>query len=156
MRVYADSSFIGQFLAPDFASDRAASMFRRLGRPSLPFSQLHELEVTNGLKTRIFSAGASALRSIARKEAAAGIRKLHHMLAIRALSRVALDWPDALGAAVHISDGHAEKIGARSLDVLHVAIAGVLNADVFLTCDKRQARLAKQAGFSVELIGSGT
>lgn len=40
-------------------------------------------------------------------------------------------------------------LGCRTLDILHVACATVLNADVFVTYDKRQRALALVAGLNV-------
>lgn len=154
MKCYADSSFLAQLLVKDFASEASFACYRRLGRPCLPYTPLHDLEVPNGLSARIFSAANAAARSAARRECTEATRRLAHYFTTRCLSRTVFDWESAMSSAKSLSAAHTEKIGVRSLDVLHVSIAGVLNADVFLTCDKRQARLAKQAGFSVELIGS--
>ena len=58
MKCYADSSFILQLLVEDFANEEAVHCFRRLGRPALSFSGLHTLEITNGLRLRLFAAAA--------------------------------------------------------------------------------------------------
>jgi predicted nucleic acid-binding protein len=42
--------------------------------------------------------------------------------------------------------------GCRSPDILHVAAAGLCNATLFVTADKRQAALAEAAGRVVELV----
>jgi hypothetical protein len=42
-------------------------------------------------------------------------------------------------------------LGCRSLDVLHVAAARLLDAKVFLTADRRQASLAEGEGLAVTL-----
>lgn len=155
MKCHADSSFLAQLLVRDFASEASFACYRRLGRPCLPYTALHDLEVSNGLRARIFTASTAAGRSAARRECAEGMRRIGHYFASRCFSRTTFDWEAAMSEARGISASHTEKIGARALDVLHVSIAVVLNVDVFLTCDKRQARLAKQIGFSVELIGAG-
>jgi predicted nucleic acid-binding protein len=41
---------------------------------------------------------------------------------------------------------HTPRIGAKGLDVLHVASAIVFGADVFYTFDRRQAKLAQAVG----------
>lgn len=43
---------------------------------------------------------------------------------------------------------HSEKLGTRSLDILHVAIALSLGCETFLSFDKRQIALAKKAGLA--------
>ncbi len=152
MKCYSDSSFIGQLLITDCASAGPAAAFRRCGRPTLPFSQFHELEITNALRFRVFTAAGSAQRATARREAVQGFRKLHHLLTIRCLERVPIDWPDVFSTAMGLSASHAEKTGARALDTLHVAAALLLHSEMFLTCDRRQAKLAKAVGLSVTLV----
>jgi predicted nucleic acid-binding protein len=44
---------------------------------------------------------------------------------------------------------HAERLGVRSIDLLHVALALTLKATDFLTFDTRQATVAKAAGLKV-------
>ena len=51
---------------------------------------------------------------------------------------------EALAAA------HTEKLGVRSIDLLLVGLALALKASEFLTCDTRQAALAKVAGLKVK------
>ncbi|MCP5542890.1 MAG: PIN domain-containing protein [Akkermansiaceae bacterium] len=51
--------------------------------------------------------------------------------------------------AERLSATHSEKLGTRSLDILHVAAALVLGSTVFFTFDKRQAKLGKAAGLKV-------
>ena len=82
MKHYADSSYLLQFLTPDFASAEAISMHRKLGRPAYPFTALHELEVPNALRLRLFTAGklASAARKTERKFVADGMRRLKQNL----------------------------------------------------------------------------
>jgi predicted nucleic acid-binding protein len=41
---------------------------------------------------------------------------------------------------------HTGRLGVRSLDILHVAVALELQAEAFLTFDRRQARLARAEG----------
>ena len=41
-------------------------------------------------------------------------------------------------------------LGCRTLDIIHVAAALVLEAKEFVTFDTRQAALAKQAGLTVK------
>jgi predicted nucleic acid-binding protein len=154
MKFYPDTSFIGQLLVPDFASAKAVDCYRRLNRPALSYVALHELEVPNTLRARVFMAGGSAARAATRRESEKGQQRLRHLLQTGRLERIPVDWDDAVSDAEQLSRRFTEKLGVRALDLLHVAVAGLLHADVFITCDRRQARLAKHAGFSVELVGA--
>lgn len=44
------------------------------------------------------------------------------------------------------------EIGCRSLDALHVAAAGLLGVDLFVTGDGRQADLGRGEGLPVRLV----
>jgi hypothetical protein len=54
--------------------------------------------------------------------------------------------------AERLSALHSERLGTRSLDLLHVAAAVVHGSSEFLTFDRRQADLAQSAGLSVPAL----
>ena len=58
----------------------------------------------------------------------------------------------AFKEASNLSQLYTAETLARSLDLLHVAIAVVSNSDLFLTGDKRQYAVAQKAGLQVRLI----
>ena len=51
--------------------------------------------------------------------------------------------------ATALSEQHTPRLGARALDVLHVASATTLGATIFYTFDDRQGRLARSVGLTV-------
>jgi len=51
--------------------------------------------------------------------------------------------------ATGLSKAHTERLGARAIDLLHVAGALTLESELFLTTDARQAQLAKAEGLKV-------
>jgi hypothetical protein len=51
--------------------------------------------------------------------------------------------------AKRVSLKHTAGIGSRSLDVLHVAAALVMKAEILLSFDDNQRKLAKAAGLRV-------
>jgi predicted nucleic acid-binding protein len=55
----------------------------------------------------------------------------------------------ALQRAAALGRTYAPKLGARTLDSIHVACALELGAQQFWTFDERQAKLAKAAGLKV-------
>jgi hypothetical protein len=157
MNCYADSSFILQLVVEDFANAEAIDCYRALRRPPLIYTGLHGLEVPNGLRLRVFASAVlgARQRTLARNQAAAAMSRLQSMMKRGSLHRMAVDIDEALVEAASLSELHTERIGSRSLDTLHVAAALLLNANQFLTCDQRQAKLASRAGLKVKLIGSG-
>jgi predicted nucleic acid-binding protein len=63
--------------------------------------------------------------------------------------RVDTDWPEAFRRAAEMSLTHASATGARSLDVLHVAIAKLLGLQHFASFDTRQRALAALVGLTI-------
>jgi predicted nucleic acid-binding protein len=59
---------------------------------------------------------------------------------------------EVMTEAERLSAVHSEKLGTRSLDILHVASAMVLGSTSFLTFDRRQAALARVSGLKVPSI----
>ena len=56
------------------------------------------------------------------------------------------DWRDVLRAASDISARHGFSVPCRAADLLHVAYARELSADLFISFDDDQVKLAKAVG----------
>jgi hypothetical protein len=56
---------------------------------------------------------------------------------------------EVFSLAESLSAAHSACLGARSLEVLHVAAALLLEADEFVSFDRRQRWLAARAGLKV-------
>ena len=69
-----------------------------------------------------------------------------------ALKEPVIDMDLATDRARQLSATHSERVGARAIDLLHVACALLLESEVFLTSDERQAALAKAEGLQVALV----
>lgn len=152
MRVYADSSFILRLVTGEVDSPQVIAEYRRLGAPPLFFLPLHALEIQNAILQRAFHqrrSVASGERTQVARERDTALARLAHLLARRALTDVALDQDVVIARAVKLSGTHTERIGARAIDLLHVAGALILESEQFLTTDVRQAQLAKAEGMKV-------
>ena len=141
--VYLDTSALVSLYYPETASERAAAFVA--GKP-VPFSHLHELEARNALMLKVF-----------RKEATVGesdrtVAAMQEDLKSGSLVRPEVDWITVFRAATALATEHSRRIGARSLDVLHVAAAQALKAERFASFDDRQKDLAKKAGLNVARI----
>jgi hypothetical protein len=66
------------------------------------------------------------------------------------LAHTSIPWTDTFRESESVAAIHAETLGVRSFDLLHVGLALTLKAIEFLTCDVRQATLAKAAGLKVK------
>jgi predicted nucleic acid-binding protein len=139
VNAYADTSFLFSLYLADINSSAARAAAGKL-RPDFLLTVLHELELTNAIELAVFRGhittgeGRSARRYF----------------------ELDLDrWPlrplpaDAFPRAVHLAKRHTARHGARSLDILHVAAAVSLEAQVFMTFDGRQRKLARSEGLRV-------
>lgn len=137
MKVYADTSFLVSLYYLDAHSAEAA---RRVNPgPELFLTPLAELELANALQLRVFRGEASAAEiHAARKELDGDIR---------AGVFSAVQMPvEAYELARRISTKRTAALGGRTLDILHVACAKLLQTDKFWTFDVRQAELARAEG----------
>ena len=157
MRTYADSSFILRLVTLEAGSEDAMAEYRRFDYPRLFFLPLHALEVRNAILQRAFHQrrwlAAGARRHVAGERDTA-LARLQHYLSRRALLDVTLDMDSAFARAAKLSAAHTERLGARAIDLLHVASALTLESELFLTADTRQAQLAKAEGLKVGFTGS--
>jgi predicted nucleic acid-binding protein len=136
---YADTGFLCSLYAPDAHSRMAAASMRGVVLP-LPLTWLHRLEFRNALRLRVFR------REITAPEREASIGAMLQDLAGGLFQAVDPDWLAVTTEAERLSALHAETLGVRSLDILHVASALVLGARDFLGFDRRQSALARAAG----------
>ncbi len=152
---YADSSFLVSLVSSDSGTDAARDELRAMGRPTLCFCDLHEMEVRNTLRAIEFvdvaNSPASKLAEIKKQRHRAEAR-LNHMLRGAGVRRVSPDAVKLLEQFEKLSSAHTAKLGTRTLDVIHVATAILLKCKDFITCDIRQAALAKAAGLKVRLV----
>lgn len=139
MSAYADTSFLVSLYILDSNSARAAAHMKQAKLPVL-LTSLGELELTNALALRLFRkeivrSRINAAHALLRKDIEAGV------LTPKPLSVAMFE------KAKQIARKRTPQLGTRTLDILHVASALVLQADVFYTYDANQGKLARLEGF---------
>ena len=141
MSAYCDTSFLVSLYVLDANSAPAAAQMKKAKLPIL-LTAFGELELTNAISLRVFRKElppslAKAARALIRKDIADGIFLLSPINGA------------VYERAKQIARRRTRRLGTRTLDVLHVASALVLQADTFYTFDRRQRRLAKSEGLTV-------
>lgn len=141
MTAYVDTSFVVSLYIADANSSEAAQRMKEMPLPVL-ITSLGELEFTNAVELRLFrreiqASQARATRAAFRADTHGGIFRVQVLseAVFRDAIRLALRW--------------TARLGARSLDIIHVASALALHADEFHTFDDRQRHLATAAGLVV-------
>jgi len=145
MKAYADTGFLCSLYAPDAHTRRAVARMARQSLP-LPFVWLHQLELRNALRLRVFRA------EITPAQRDASLNAMLTDLSGGLLAVVVPPLAEVMIEAERLSALHSETLGTRSLDVLHVASALVLGRSEFLTFDNRQGALARAAGLKVPAL----
>ena len=115
-------------------------------RAAIPLNPLQELEIRNTLRAL---EGRSTITSAQR---AASEHELERDITVGRLLRAIPDWQRVYALATRLSAEHASDTLARSLDILHVAIAISDQADSFVTGDRRQLAVAERSGLSTTLV----
>ncbi|MBI5774044.1 MAG: type II toxin-antitoxin system VapC family toxin [Verrucomicrobia bacterium] len=142
MRQYADSSFLVSLYGSDSNSARA-DLCRQANPEPLPFTPLHRVEFRNALWLAVFQ------RRCAKTDAHEIWRNVEADLASGVLVLSAASFGNLWQNAETLIEPHTPETGARSLDILHVAAAKLLNVEEFVTFDQRQAALAERVGLKV-------
>jgi predicted nucleic acid-binding protein len=138
---YADTSFLATLYGADANSPQAVRQLET-SRPNLVITPFSELELLTAIEASAFRKLLSAA------EAEASMQAFRADLASGALLRKPMA-PTTFARALSLSNLYTRILGCRTLDILQVAIALELEAEVFFTFDKDQAKLAKRAGLTV-------
>lgn len=141
MTTYIDSSALVPVYVPERFSIVAREVLR--GVPQVPYTPLHELEVSNAF------ALLEGKRLITAEERRAIRTQLKDDVDAQRLVPVPPDWTGVFAIACELSEAHTSRLLTRSLDLIHVATARALNCRVFVSADDRQLAVAKAAGLAV-------
>ena len=141
MSTYADTSFLVSLYVLDANSALAANQIKHAKLPILltPFG---ELELANALFLRLFRkelvpSKVKAAYALLRSDIDGGIFQLKPLSA------------GVYERAKQFARRRTPQLGTRTLDVLHVALAALLQADTFFTFDRDQGKLARAEGLRV-------
>jgi predicted nucleic acid-binding protein len=143
MPAYADTSFLARVYTPHADSEKALLWLQRAREP-LPFGPLHRHELRNAIRLRVFRG------EITPEQRKLAFQEIESDLADSILTHTPIPWTDTFRECEALAAAHTEKLGVRSIDLLHVGLALALEATEFLTYDTRQAALAKVAGLKVK------
>jgi predicted nucleic acid-binding protein len=155
VRAYADTSFLIKLVSSEQGSESAVAEYRRSQRPRLFYLPLHALEAENAARLKAFHLRRSlpsGQRGHVRRERDEALSRIRSMLGRNLLVEVAADWESATHRARGLSQKYTESLGARSLDLLHIAFALELECEVFFTTDKCQAQVAKAEGLRIVIV----
>ena len=150
MKIFPDTSMLCSLYRRQVNSPAAIDFMERHALP-LPVSGLLLLEFRQSvrLQMRLFSLDRG--KGFPESEGTRMLRDLQADLNDGALKMVGVDWVVVHRLAETLSSVHTRERGSRLVDILHVATALHLGAEVFLTFDANQKALAESEGMVVPL-----
>ncbi len=143
MVAYADTSFILSLYTADVNHEAAVEVVGRAGT-ALPFTPIQRHEVRNAVRLQVFR------KDMTERQRDAVLRDLDTDVQDGFLVDTGLAWLAVFAEAETLSAAYTERLGIRGMDVLHVAAARAIGAEVFMTFDARQKALAAAAGMTVD------
>jgi uncharacterized protein len=138
---YVDSSALVAVYVPERFSKAARRAVRAV--PQVPFTLLHELEVTNAFEL------LTGRGLITEEERRAIHAQLQEDIESRRLAQISMDLDRVFRDASEFSRTHSAKLLSRTLDLLHVAAAHVALCTTFVSADDRQLAAAKATGLKI-------
>lgn len=141
MTTYVDSSALVPIYVPEAFSATARAVVRAAGQ--VPFTVLHELEVSNAFELLV---GRGTLTP---EEGRAIHAHLRADVQERRLLRLTMDLDQVFADAARLSRAYTATRLTRSLDLLHVAAAHAAACATFVSADARQLAVAKATGLAV-------
>ena len=150
MIAYPDTSFLCSLYREQSHSPKADAYRKSMTEP-LHFTNLLEFEFLQAIRLQVWLHAADRTKGYSAREADAMVADWERDVARGLNVLVPCDMDAVLRLARTFALKHTGEGGHRTLDVLHVATAVHLGADVFLTFDGRQRQLAGHAGLRVVL-----
>jgi hypothetical protein len=143
MSAYADTGFVVSLYKLESTSEKAAALMKKMQSP-IWISNLCEIELRNAFQLSVF-----------RGEIDKHSAQLKLQLFQQDLKKGIYTVMPVSSSAMHsktaeLIDRHSARIGTRSLDLMHIAIALLLKANVFLSFDLRQRKAAKLEGLKIK------
>ena len=145
MRHYADTSYRFSYSASDANSPRADA-WRQSHPVPLPLPPLHRLELRNALELAVFQ------KRLGAQEAGEIWQTVESDVRAGLLAEREFGLGQLFRDAETLAASYTARIGTRSLDILPVAVALLLDVEDFATFDQRQRALATRAGLRVAAL----
>jgi predicted nucleic acid-binding protein len=136
MKIYADTSALIAWFHPADELAPAVTSWCRNRAPEFYWNSLLRIELRHNLRRLTRNYAAAAWHAYRASETSQKLKLADHRLP------ELLEWGDELSAR------HAQHATAGTWDFVHVAAAQHVRAEVFITCDAAQAKLARIAGLA--------
>ena len=145
MNACADTGFLMSLYGRDANSPRAVALVA-WHKPVFFLTEFGEVEFNNAVERLLFSGRTGAYWTPSQAQ---GVRERFEQHVNAGVFQSRPVTSEVWHTAIRLSRQYTAKLGTRTLDVLHVAVAMSLQPEVLFTFDTRQWKLAKAAGLRV-------
>ena len=142
MKSYADTGFLVSLYINE-RTTTAANVAVQLVRQPLPLIPLALLELRNAFHLAVFR------KQISENTRQAAWRRVELDIRNGIYIEVPISQLDLHQKAAQLAEKHSGTLGTRTLDLLHLAAALILEARELLSFDERQRRAAKREGLKL-------
>lgn len=139
---YADTGVLLKCYTEEENSPLADSILRGLGAPFF-HSHLHEIEIPNAIRLKIFR------KEITPRQGESALSAYRSDIDSGRLARFSCDLSGIFSLAERLSHKHSPTLGTRSMDLLHIAAALHTGCTNFASFDKRQRECAAREGLAI-------
>jgi predicted nucleic acid-binding protein len=143
MNAYFDTAIIIKLYVQEANSPNAIRLANECPAPYL-LTPWQEIEARTALRVKAFR------MEISTAEMQASLKAFEEDILSGRWKRPEYKEATVWRFARELSDSHAVKVGCRTLDLIHVAVALCLGVDTFVTFDERQRALAKLKRLTVK------
>lgn len=143
--IYADTSFlVAMRVRRDTYHKRALDLYEAHQDEVWLWSPWHRVEVLNAIRQLVRHLDKTRRLSLA--EAKSLIHRLETDVRLGYFTHLEADWRDVLRSANEISIASGFNLACRAADLLHIAYAKELAAEMFVSFDDDQLALAADSG----------
>jgi hypothetical protein len=142
MKSYADTGFLISLYLNEATTAAANAAMQTLRQP-LPLIPLGFLELRNALYLAVFR------RQITEAISNAAWRRVELDLRNGVYTQTSVSQSDLHQKATELATRHSAVVGTRTLDLLHLAAALLLESTQLLSFDDRQRQAAKREGLKI-------
>ena len=147
---FADTSFLCALYRVQDNSPIAYKVAQKIREP-IAISSLVLFEFRQSVRLQSFRFSTDRTQGFSPRETERLLETLQANLQAGVWRVAPADWSHIHSIAEQLSAQHTQKLGIRSLDLLHVATALHVGAKQLLTFDAKQSDLAKAAGLKTKL-----
>jgi predicted nucleic acid-binding protein len=144
MKSYFDTSVLVKLYVPEEDSEAICTFIQNRGK-SIAINSLQKTELKNAFALKAFR------QDISYTELEELLNQMKEDIRRDRITLVKVDWIKLWEVAQDYSLRFTGTIGCRTMDILHVAAAKVMNAEEFYTNDKRQQKLTEAIGIKTYL-----